>query len=91
MNLKNIVKQYLVLCSDPCSRYHYYLQMKKNVLQSKIRAQDELIFTLAATSLHLDVGTFDSETHKGHYFDPSDYVPAWVSAYVRLSCSGVVD
>ncbi|CAK8676491.1 unnamed protein product [Clavelina lepadiformis] len=59
------------------SRYHYYLQMKRNVLQSKVVTQDETIVTLAAISLHLDLGAFDPTLHTGRYFDPNEYVPAW--------------
>nr|CAB3262931.1 uncharacterized protein LOC100185320 [Phallusia mammillata] len=65
------------LIKDPKSRHHYYLQLKKNVLQSKVPSQEEEIFTLAATSLHLDMGTFDAAKHLGRYFDPNEYVPAW--------------
>ena len=55
--------------------------MKRNVLQSKVAVQDEIIFTLAATALHLDKGSFDSVIHHDHYFDPRDYVPNWVSRF----------
>ena len=62
------------------SRHHYYLQLKRNVLQSKVPVQDEVIFTLAAAALHVDMGPFDPSQHKEKYFDPHDYVPAWVSS-----------
>ena len=66
-------------CSDAQSRHYYYLQIKKNLLQTKVLAQDELIFQLAATSLYIDLGSFDNSLHSGHYFNPQEYMPAWVS------------
>ena len=64
--------------SDFKSRQQYYLQLKRNVLQSNVATQDEVVFSLAATALHLDVGVFDESVHIKNYFEPKDYVPEWV-------------
>jgi len=65
------------LIRDAASRHYYYLQMKRNVIQSKVPVQDTVILSLAATSLRLDHGCYDSQIHIGEYFDPCDHVPVW--------------
>jgi len=70
---------FIFVFSDVQSRLNYYLQLKHNVLQSSISTQDEIILSLAATALRLELGVFDNTTHVKNYFEPKDYVPEWVS------------
>lgn len=65
------------LIRDIASRHNYYLHMRKNVLASKHRVNDEVVFTLAACSLHLECGSFDERLHTGSYFNPHEHVPQW--------------
>jgi len=65
------------LIRDEKSRRHYYLHMKRNVLESVEPISDELVLTLAATSLHIQCGDFDERLHVGSYFNPHEHVPKW--------------
>jgi len=65
------------LIRDQAARRNYYLHIKKNFLKSTQRVSDELIFTLAAASLHIECGDYDPKLHVGSYFDPNEHVPRW--------------
>lgn len=70
------------MSSDKPTRTQYYLQMKKNVLQTKVTTRDEIIFSLAAYGLQSDIGEFNAKIHKDKYFQVEAYFPPWVSADV---------
>jgi len=65
------------LIQDPFARHNYYLHLKRNVLSSSDLVSDELVFSLASCSLHIESGQFDTRLHQGSYFNPHDHCPKW--------------
>ncbi|MEJ1269385.1 FERM domain containing 6 [Cricetulus griseus] len=70
-------KSQSVLC-DRVARYYYYWHLKKQVLHSQCVLREEAYFLLAAFALQADLGNFKRNKHRGKYFEPEAYFPAWV-------------
>lgn len=69
-----------VFSSDRIARYYYYWHLRKQVLHSQCVLREEAYFLLAAFALQADLGNFKRKVHRGGYFEPEAYFPAWVSS-----------
>jgi hypothetical protein len=67
-----------LLLSDQTSRYLYFIQLKNNYLTINHNLSQETIFKLGALLLEATHGTYDSNKHKGSYFDINQYFPKWI-------------
>ncbi|OBS71955.1 hypothetical protein A6R68_13471, partial [Neotoma lepida] len=63
---------------DRVARYYYYWHLRKQVLHSQCALREEAYFLLAAFALQADLGNFKRNKHRGKYFEPEAYFPAWV-------------
>jgi len=68
----------IMLLRERTTRQQYYLQLKDNLIHYNHLCTDERCFLLAAYALQADHGTFNSDKHTDHYFDPREYFPPWV-------------
>ena len=70
-------------CRERVTRQQYYQQLRENLLNYSQLCSEEKCFLLAAYALQADQGNFHHTRHQGHYFDPREYFPAWVSVAVK--------
>lgn len=67
-----------LLIREKVARYHYYLQLRENVLKYHQRCSDEHYFLLSSHALQADIGNYIEEEHTGQYFVVEEYFPPWV-------------
>ncbi|XP_070578164.1 radixin-like isoform X2 [Ptychodera flava] len=70
--------EHVNLITDDNTRYHYYLQLRHNVLETPLPCCEENYFLLSAYALQADTGNYLSAIHKKNYFEPEKYFPKWV-------------
>lgn len=66
LNIKNI---YLIC------RYHYFLQLKQDVIEGRISCTPQQAVELASYSMQAEFGNFDAERHTAHYLKDFQLFP----------------
>ncbi|KAJ8921711.1 hypothetical protein NQ315_010621 [Exocentrus adspersus] len=63
------------LISDEVTRYHYFLQLKQDVIEGKISCTPQQAVELASYSMQAEFGNFDAERHTAHYLKDFQLFP----------------
>lgn len=63
------------LITDEITRYHYFLQLKQDVIEGKIVCTPQQAIQLASYSMQAEFGNFDSERHTAHYLKDFQLFP----------------
>lgn len=58
-----------------CSRYHYFLQLKMDVIDGRISCTPKQAIELASFSMQAEFGNFDAERHTAHYLKDFQLFP----------------
>lgn len=69
-------------------RYHYFLQLKMDVIEGRISCTPQQAIELASYSMQAEFGNFDSERHTAHYLKDFQLFPKVVFLPARL-CSQI--
>ena len=69
---------FLVFHRERLTRHLYYQQLRDNLLNYNQYLTEEQCFLLASYALQADHGNFSHDLHREKYFDPREYLPAWV-------------
>lgn len=56
-------------------RYHYFLQLKTNVIDGKIQCTPQQAVELASYCMQAEFGNFDAERHTAHYLKDFQLFP----------------
>ncbi|XP_071641566.1 tyrosine-protein phosphatase non-receptor type 14 [Temnothorax longispinosus] len=67
------------LIQDEMTRYHYYLQLKNDVLENKIHCNYRQACVLASYSMQAEFGNYSPERHTLEYFQQCTFFPNDVS------------
>jgi tyrosine-protein phosphatase non-receptor type 14/21 len=76
------------LLNDEVTRYHYFLQLKMDVIEGRISCTPQQAIELASYSMQAEFGNFDSERHTAHYLKDFQLFPKVVFLPARL-CSQI--
>ncbi|CAG9858770.1 unnamed protein product [Phyllotreta striolata] len=63
------------LFNDEVTRYHYFLQLKQDVIEGKISCTPQQAVELASYSMQAEFGNFDAERHTSHYLKDFQLFP----------------
>ncbi|XP_072391458.1 tyrosine-protein phosphatase non-receptor type 14 [Diabrotica undecimpunctata] len=63
------------LFNDEVSRYHYFLQLKQDVIEGRISCTPQQAVELASYSMQAEFGNFDAERHTAHYLKDFQLFP----------------
>lgn len=56
-------------------RYHYFLQLKQDVIEGRISCTPQQAVELASYSMQAEFGNFDAERHTAHYLKDFQLFP----------------
>ncbi|XP_023310890.1 tyrosine-protein phosphatase non-receptor type 14 isoform X2 [Anoplophora glabripennis] len=65
----------VTLISDEVTRYHYFLQLKQDVIEGRISCTPQQAVELASYSMQAEFGNFDAERHTAHYLKDFQLFP----------------
>jgi hypothetical protein len=74
----------ICLLQEQHTRHHYYLQLRKDVLENSIRVHDDTSMVLASYALQAELGDYDKNVHAHDYFVPQHYLPAKTIAKLTI-------
>ncbi|XP_046724590.1 tyrosine-protein phosphatase non-receptor type 13 isoform X4 [Silurus meridionalis] len=60
----------------PMTKHQYYLQLRKDILEERMRCNMENTMILASLALQAEIGDYQPELHGKTYFRTEHYVPA---------------
>ena len=63
------------LLEDEVTRYHYFLQLKLDVVEGRLRANCEQAIVLASYALQAEFGDHDTEKHTAEYLQDFPLLP----------------
>ncbi len=63
------------LLEDEVTRYHYFLQLKLDVIEGRLRCNYEQAIVLASYSLQAEFGDHDQEKHTSEYLQGFSLLP----------------
>ncbi|KAJ8977596.1 hypothetical protein NQ317_018364 [Molorchus minor] len=63
------------LITDEVTRYHYFLQLKQDVIEGRISCTPQQAVELASYSMQAEFGNFDIERHTSHYLKDFQLFP----------------
>ncbi|VEN49341.1 unnamed protein product [Callosobruchus maculatus] len=63
------------LLNDEVTRYHYFLQLKQDVIEGRIACTPQQAVELAGYSMQAEFGNFDAERHTAHYLKDFQLFP----------------
>ncbi|KAF7284273.1 hypothetical protein GWI33_022264 [Rhynchophorus ferrugineus] len=63
------------LITDEVTRYHYFLQLKQDVIEGKVSSSPQQAVELASYSMQAEFGNFDAERHTAHYLKDFQLFP----------------
>ncbi|XP_057669756.1 tyrosine-protein phosphatase non-receptor type 14 isoform X1 [Diorhabda carinulata] len=63
------------LFNDEVTRYHYFLQLKQDVIEGRISCNPQQAVELASYSMQAEFGNFDAERHTAHYLKDFQLFP----------------
>ncbi|CAH0553349.1 unnamed protein product [Brassicogethes aeneus] len=63
------------LINDEITRYHYFLQLKMDVIEGRISCSPQQAVELASYSMQAEFGNFDAERHTAHYLKDFQLFP----------------
>ena len=63
------------LLEDEVTRYHYFLQLKMDVVEGRLRCNYEQAIVLASYSLQAEFGDHDPEKHTAEYLKDFPLLP----------------
>ncbi|XP_070614154.1 tyrosine-protein phosphatase non-receptor type 13 isoform X2 [Erythrolamprus reginae] len=72
------------LIQHTLTHHQYYLQLRKDLLEEKIRCDDETALLLASLALQAEYGDYQDEVHGLSYFRTEHYLPARVIENLEL-------
>ncbi|KAL7298267.1 hypothetical protein TKK_0008619 [Trichogramma kaykai] len=64
---------------DDMTRYHYYLQLKSDILEDKIRCNAQVAVLLAAYSMQAEFGIYDETRHRLEFLQQNTFFPKSIS------------
>lgn len=71
------------LLHDEVTRYHYFLQLKSDIIEGKLQCSEEQIILFASYSLQAEFGDHDPERHTTEYLTNFGLLPKNMSAGKR--------
>lgn len=74
----------ICLLQEQQTRHQYYLQLRKDVLESSVRVHDDTSMVLASYALQAELGDYDRNIHGLDYFVPQHYLPAKTIAKLTI-------
>ncbi|XP_060524668.1 tyrosine-protein phosphatase non-receptor type 14 [Cylas formicarius] len=63
------------LITDEVTRYHYFLQLKQDVIEGRISCTPRQAIELASYSMQAEFGNFNAERHTSHYLKDFQLFP----------------
>ncbi|XP_031785754.1 tyrosine-protein phosphatase non-receptor type 21 [Nasonia vitripennis] len=60
---------------DEMTRYHYYLQLKSDILEDRIHCHPQQATVLASYSMQAEFGNFDAERHRTEFLQQYTFFP----------------
>ncbi|XP_074033210.1 protein tyrosine phosphatase non-receptor pez isoform X1 [Leptinotarsa decemlineata] len=63
------------LINDEVTRYHYFLQLKQDIIEGRISCTPQQAVELASYSMQAEFGNFDAERHTSHYLKDFQLFP----------------
>ncbi|XP_060747703.1 tyrosine-protein phosphatase non-receptor type 13 isoform X3 [Tachysurus vachellii] len=62
----------------PMTKHQYYLQLRKDLLEERMRCNMENVMILASLALQAEIGDYQPELHGKTYFRTEHYLPAHI-------------
>ncbi|KAG5890416.1 hypothetical protein JTB14_017637 [Gonioctena quinquepunctata] len=63
------------LINDEVTRYHYFLQLKQDIIEGRISCTPQQAVELASYSMQAEFGNFNAERHTAHYLKDFQLFP----------------
>nr|CAI5817004.1 unnamed protein product [Callosobruchus analis] len=73
------------LLNDEVTRYHYFLQLKQDVIEGRISCTPQQAVELAGYSMQAEFGNFDAERHTAHYLKDFQLFPRSITDVTLLA------
>ncbi|XP_064176905.1 tyrosine-protein phosphatase non-receptor type 13 isoform X2 [Anguilla rostrata] len=68
------------------TRHQYYLQLRKDILEDRVRCDEETSLFLAALALQAEYGDYIPQVYGKNYFQPEQYVSRRLLEKMALPC-----
>lgn len=68
-----------------CFRYHYFLQLKQDVIEGRILCTSQQAVELASYSMQAEFGNFDAERHTAHYLKDFQLFPKVIKFFLSIT------
>nr|XP_044993588.1 FERM and PDZ domain-containing protein 2 [Jaculus jaculus] len=75
LRIKFFVGHYGLL-QHSLTRHQFYLQLRKDILEERLRCDDETLLQLGVLALKAEFGSYPNEVESKAYFRVEDYIPA---------------